>query len=82
MSGIHTTNVHDMVSANDGLCTPMRNGRAGLYRRTAGGAGVPLDNAELQSLMLNPLSFADIATSPENPSLLYSVGMTDGIARA
>lgn len=82
VSGIHTSDVVEVIAADDGtIYAAQSHGVAGLFRRTASG-WVPLDNVELQNLMLNPLSFSDIATSAENPSLLYSVSMSDGVFRS
>jgi photosystem II stability/assembly factor-like uncharacterized protein len=82
VNGIHNSDVVEVLAADDGtIYAAQSHGVAGLFRRTSGG-WVPLDNVELQNLMLNPLNFMDIATSPEDSSLLYVAGMADGLFRS
>jgi hypothetical protein len=82
VSGIHASDVVEVLAADDGtIYAAQSHGVAGLFRRTGNG-WLPLDNVELQNLLLNPLNFIDIATSPENPSLLYAATMTDGLFRS
>ncbi|HEU5134508.1 MAG TPA: hypothetical protein VFU13_05130 [Steroidobacteraceae bacterium] len=81
-NGIQAIGTREIVAADDGtIYATQQGGQTGVYRRSAG-AWLPLDNPELMSRILNAPSFMDIATSPEDPSLLYVAFMIDGIHRS
>jgi hypothetical protein len=82
VNNIHATDVREVIATDDGTIYAMQfAGRAGLYRRSAG-PWVPLDNVELQSHLLNPFEPMDIATSPEDSSLLYVTFGSEGLFRS
>jgi len=82
VGGIHATQVREVIAADDGtIYAAQSSGQAGVFRRSAG-SWIPLDNAELASQMLNPMEIADIATSPEDSSLLYVVNQSGGLHRS
>jgi hypothetical protein len=81
-TGIHAAQVYGITSSDDGtIYATQLHGQAGIHRRS-GATWVPLDNTELQSRLLNHFNILEIATSPENSSLLYAADQLGGLFRS